>query len=146
MRIIVWSSDVCSSYLVFVVAAGAVASTAAGVIVAGWFMFLSGHDLGVLATVLVLSATVAAGAALVVGRAFRSSVQAVTDQIEGLTSDLDRPAPAALVTGQLRRLALLLSAAHLPLFTPPDPRSAYLLFRSVFFLSFCSLFFPFLFN
>lgn len=96
----------------FVVALGAIAATAAGVGVAAWAMFLSQHDLGVLAVVLVLSVSVAASATWTLGRRFGRSVEVIGDQIDALGgADVVRP-QARLVTAELQRLSDVLVATH----------------------------------
>jgi signal transduction histidine kinase len=97
---------------VFAVAVGAIVATAAGVSVAAWAMFLSAHDLGVLAIVMVLSAAVATAAAWVLGGAFRASAQAITDQIAVLDTDGPLAPPTGLLTGELQRLSVAIADAH----------------------------------
>jgi len=95
-----------------VVALGAVAATAAGVAVAAWAMFLSAHDLGVLAVVLVLSASVGVSSAWVLGRRFGASVEILGAQIDALAGDDPAVRPGGLVTAELQRLSKVLAATH----------------------------------
>ncbi|MFP4513624.1 MAG: sensor histidine kinase [Acidimicrobiales bacterium] len=97
---------------VFGVALASIAATAAGVGVAAWAMFLSAHDLGVLAVVLLLSAAVAAAAAWLLGAAFRASAAAVRDQISMLDSDTLVGPRDDLVTGELQALSGAVADAH----------------------------------
>ena len=94
-----------------VVSMGAVAATAAGVAVAAWAMFLSAHDLAVLSVVLVLSASVGASAAWILGQRFGASVDVLGSQIDALATD-EVPPPASLVTAELQRLSEVLAATH----------------------------------
>jgi signal transduction histidine kinase len=100
-----------------VVSLGAVAGTAAGVGVAGWAMFLSAHDLGVLTVVLVLSVAVAASGAWVLGHRVGDSVDVIGSQIDALASDAESPPtpPSRLVTAELQRLSDVLERTHLQL-------------------------------
>ncbi|MDZ7678410.1 MAG: HAMP domain-containing sensor histidine kinase [Acidimicrobiales bacterium] len=97
---------------VFGVALASIAATAAGVGVAAWAMFLSAHDLGVLAVVLLLSAAVAAAAAWLLGAAFRASAAAVSDQVSLLDSDTPVGPRDDLVTGELQALSRAVAEAH----------------------------------
>ncbi len=65
----------------------ALLSTVAGVVVAARAMFISTHDLHALMVVVVMSAAVAAGAALQLGR----SIDRATRQVEGLARQLGQP-------------------------------------------------------
>ncbi len=95
-----------------VVGIGVVAATAAGVGVAAWAMFLSQHDLSVLAVVLVLSASVAASAAWMLGVRVGRSVEVIGTQIDALAGD-HVPVPAEpLVTAELQRLSDVLAVTH----------------------------------
>ncbi len=99
-----------------VVAGGAVAATASGIGAAAWAMFLSGHDLGVLAVVLIFSTSVAVAAALTTGRRFRTSVEALTEQAESVVAgERDALAADGLVTSELRHLASVLTEAGVDL-------------------------------
>jgi signal transduction histidine kinase len=96
----------------FVVALGGVAATAAGVGLAAWAMFLSTHDLGVLAVVLVVSGTVAATASWTMAQSFRRSVDALTRQVDALRGDRPLPADTDVAIGEMRHLSGTMAAAH----------------------------------
>lgn len=100
---------------VFGVALGAIVATAVGVSVAAWAMFFSTHDLGVLVVVLVLSAAVAAASAWMLGGAFRTSADAVNEQVVALAGDMPVSPPGRLLTGELQRLSQAVAAAHIQL-------------------------------
>lgn len=95
-----------------VVGIGVVAATAAGVGVAAWAMFLSQHDLSVLAVVLVLSASVAAAAAWLLGAQVGRSVEIIGTQIDALAGDDVLGPTEPLVTAELQRLSDVLAATH----------------------------------
>lgn len=109
-----WSRGRSLALQLFVVAAGAIVATALGVGVAAWAMFLSAHDLGALAVVLVLSVSVGASAAWILGHRFSRSVELIGAQIDALDRDVPTPAPArpALVSAELQRLSEVLDAMH----------------------------------
>ncbi len=87
-------------------------TTAAGVFVAALAMFISRHDLGVLAVVLVVSGAISVGAALWLGGSFERSVTEVTGLARGLAVGGEVPTvDGDLVTGELRYLADELGAA-----------------------------------
>lgn len=99
----------------FVVAAGSVGATAIGVAVAAWAMFFSAHDLGVLAVVLVLSVSVAATAAWMLGERFAQSVDLIGDQIDALDrNELPRgeSSTTTVVSAELCRLSEVLDRMH----------------------------------
>jgi len=108
---------------VSVVALAAVAATAVGVGAAAWAMFLSGHDLGVLAVVLLLAASVAASGAWVLGGRLRAGVDAIGRQVGAL--ELDEPAAVASppTTAELARLSAGLARAHAELVAARDRAS-----------------------
>lgn len=97
---------------VLVVTLGAVAATASGVALAAWAMFLSAHDLGVLAVVLVMSATVAGSASWVLVGSFRRSVEVITVQVAALRGDGPLPPVPSIAIDELRHLSQSVSAAH----------------------------------
>jgi signal transduction histidine kinase len=93
---------------VLVIGLVAVGSVVAGVSLASWAMFFSTHDLGVLAVVLVVSASIAAGAALRLGDAVASSAEEVASLARGLAGEISvEPSNGSgrLATGELERLA-----------------------------------------
>lgn len=95
-----------------IVAGAAVAATAAGVAVAARAMFLSGHDLGVLAVVLVLAASTAVAGSLALAGRLGASTRGLTDQVDALDGDrvvTPEPSPA---TAELGRLSEALAATH----------------------------------
>lgn len=96
---------------VLVVAASAVAATAVGVAVAARAMFLSGHDLGVLAVVLVLAASVAAAGSWWLGGRLSVGARAISVQVDALDHD-EVPAAAIPATAELRRLSEALAETH----------------------------------
>ena len=91
---------------VLVIAFVATIATVVGVFVAALAMFISPHDVGVLAVVLVVSTAISATVAMRLGSGFERSAAEVTD----LARHLDQPGTTradgrALVTGELQRLA-----------------------------------------
>ncbi len=98
------------------VALGAVAVTVFGVALTAQAMFISSHDLGVLAVVLVLSAAVASTAAVVLGQWIRTSAAEVGSFARRvLLADDDAPpaaVPPALATAEFTTLVEELSAVQ----------------------------------
>jgi signal transduction histidine kinase len=93
--------------VVQVVAIALVASltTVAGVFVAVWAMFLSGHDLVVVSMVLGASSTVAVLAAVVMARRFERSATQVSALARQLTSTEPFNAPQSLASAEFRHVA-----------------------------------------
>jgi len=96
---------------VLLVALAATVTTAAGVVVAAVAMFISGHDLGVLAVVVVTSGAVSVGAALALGSSYERSAERVGGLARDLTHDGGaRSGPVGpLATGELEDLAAQLT-------------------------------------
>ncbi|HSP04174.1 MAG TPA: HAMP domain-containing sensor histidine kinase [Acidimicrobiales bacterium] len=95
-----------------VVALVAVAATAAGVAVAAWAMFLSGHDLGVLGVVLLLSASVGVSAAWILGWQVGDGLDGLGQRIDALAGDDVPDPPRRLPTAELQRLSEVLTVTH----------------------------------
>lgn len=95
------------------VALGAVAVTVFGVALTAQAMFISSHDLGVLAVVLVMSAAVAATAALVIGQWIRASADDLgVFARQALDPDVDAAVPGGLATAEFTFLAEQLDTAQ----------------------------------
>ena len=97
---------------VLVIVLASVVAIVAGVLVAAKAMFISGHDVGVLAVVLTVSAAISVAAAVRLGSAFERSTEHVGELARHLTASSGAPAPwsAPVVTGELQRLAGQLTA------------------------------------
>ena len=95
------------------VALGAVAVTVFGVALTAQAMFISTHDLGVLAVVLVMSAAVAASAALVIGQWIRASAADLGEFArQALDPEVTAAVPAGLATSEFTFLAEQLATAQ----------------------------------
>lgn len=97
---------------ILVVALGSVVATAAGVAAAAQAMFLSAHDLGVLAVVLVLSASVATTAGWSLGRRIAAGLTTIGEQVGALDGEAVAIPDAELPGADLRRLSAALALAH----------------------------------
>lgn len=95
-----------------VVAVSALSATFVGVAVAAQAMFLSGHDLGVLAVVLVLSVSVGASGAWMLAGRLRSGLDTIGSQIDRLDGDEVGTASPTPFTADLARLSDALNRAH----------------------------------
>lgn len=102
---------------VLFIALAATVTTAAGIVFAAAEMFISNHDIAVLAVVVVTSAAVSVGAALALGAAFERSIEQVGNLArdlspgDGISSPFASPDLGELVTGELGDLAAQLSEA-----------------------------------
>ena len=100
---------------VLVIALAATVTTAAGIVFAAAEMFISDHDVAVLAVVVVTSAAVSVGAALALGSAFERSIEQVgilardLSPGDGIGSPVASRPVGELVTGELGNLAVQLS-------------------------------------
>lgn len=100
---------------VLVIALAATVTTAAGIVFAAAEMFISDHDVAVLAVVVVTSAAVSVGAALGLSSAFERSVEQVgvlardLAPADGIGSPVASRPVGELVTGELGNLALQLA-------------------------------------
>ncbi len=97
---------------ILVVALGSVVATAAGVAAAAQAMFLSAHDLGVLAVVLVLSASVAISAGWSLGRHITAGLATIGEQVGALDGDAVEVPDVELAGADLRQLSAALAQAH----------------------------------
>jgi signal transduction histidine kinase len=100
---------------VLVISLAATVTTAAGILLAAEQMFITDHDLDVLAVVVVTSAAVSVGAALTLGSAFERSVAQVglmardLAPVDGAGPAIASPPVGALATGELGDLAAQLA-------------------------------------
>lgn len=94
-----------------VLASVTVLATATGIGFAARHMFLSSHDLQVLAFVLAIAAIMSVGAAMALARGFERSISEVAELATGLTRpSTPTGASRPLVTGELQSLAAELAA------------------------------------
>jgi signal transduction histidine kinase len=100
---------------VLFIALAATVTTVAGIVLAAAEMFISDHDVAVLAVVVVTSAAVSVGAALALGASFERSIEQVgllardLAPVDGVSSPVASTDVGELVTGELGELAAQLS-------------------------------------
>jgi len=104
---------------VLIIVLASIVAIVAGVLVAAQAMFISGHDVGVLAVILSVSAAVSVAAAVQLGTAFERSTVHVGEMARQLVAPAGvaplaatTSLPPPVVTGELQRLAAQLAAAR----------------------------------